>query len=338
MGRGVKFLVVGLGSMGKRRIRNLQALGQRDVAGMDPRPDRRDEVAALHGLPVFAEFRQALDAFKPDALIIATPPDLHLAYAFQAAECGLSCFIEASVVDAEGILRLQERVAGTPLVMAPSCTMRFYPGPKRVRALIEAGVIGKPLSLTYHTGQYLPDWHPWEDIADFYVSKRATGGCREILPFELTWLNAIFGEPEPVACVATQVGTLDADIDDIYQCLVRYPGPLLASLTIDVLSRPRATRELRILGSTGQLVFSADEQCVRHISTDMTDWERFDLAPGTVESGYINPEEPYIEELGLFIAALERADPTLFPNTLQEDARVLDLLSRLESLSSAGRA
>lgn len=333
MGPGVRFLVVGLGSMGKRRIRNLHALGHADVAGVDPREDRRSESASKYGVAVFGDFTAALEAFRPDALIISTPPDLHMTYACQAAEQGLSCFIEASVVDADRILLLQERVRGTPILMAPSCTMRFFPGPKKVRELLAGGAIGTPLNVNYHTGQYLPDWHPWEDIADFYVSKRETGGCREILPFELTWLNALFGEPEPLACVTTKLGQFDADIDDIYHCLLRYPGGTLANLTIEVLSRPQATRELRILGSEGQIVFSADERCVRHIRTGQDEWQRFELGAGRVESGYINPEEPYVEELASFIAALEQADASRFPNTLQEDARVLDVLSRLEALS-----
>ena len=39
----MNFLVVGLGSMGKRRVRCLQALGYRDVNGFDSRADRRKE-------------------------------------------------------------------------------------------------------------------------------------------------------------------------------------------------------------------------------------------------------------------------------------------------------
>ena len=38
----------------------------------------------------------------------------------------------------------------------------------------------------YHSGQYLPDWHPWESYKDFYVSNPATGARREIVPFELS--------------------------------------------------------------------------------------------------------------------------------------------------------
>ena len=39
----LKILVVGLGSMGKRRIRNLVKLGHRDILGFDTQKLRRNE-------------------------------------------------------------------------------------------------------------------------------------------------------------------------------------------------------------------------------------------------------------------------------------------------------
>jgi len=330
----MKFLVIGLGSMGKRRVRNLRALGHRDIAGFDPRDDRRNEAASLYGVTPFASYQEALAKFKPNALIISTGPRYHMDYALPAAEAGLHCFVEASVVDAERILELNRRVRGTKLVMAPSCTLRYYPGPKKVKELVQSGAIGKPLNLNYQTGQYLPDWHPWEHIRDFYVSDRDTGGGREIVPFELTWLNDIFGDPQPLACVKTKLTDIVADIDDIYHCLLRYPGGMLANLTVEVVSRPKATREMCILGTEGKIVFSGDENAVRYIRVGDADWTRLPLCGGTVESGYINPEEPYIAELGDFVRAAEESNASLFPNTLVQDARVLTLLSQLEQLST----
>jgi predicted dehydrogenase len=320
--------------MGKRRVRNLQALGHQDVAGFDPREDRRQEAASQYGVATFASHDEALRQFKPDALIISTGPRHHMDYALPAAERGLHCFIEASVVDAERILELDRHVRGTKTVMAPSCTLRYYPGPKKVKELVDSGTIGRPLNLNYQTGQYLPDWHPWEHIRDFYVSHRDTGGGREIVPFELTWLNEIFGDPQPLACTKAKLTDIEADIDDVYHCLLRYPGGMLANITVEVISRPKATREMRILGTHGEIVFSGDEKTVRHIRVGDTDWTRSPLDTGTIQAGYINPEEPYIAELGDFIRAVESSDPALFPNTLEKDVRILTILNHLERLST----
>lgn len=329
----MKFLVVGLGSMGKRRVRNLQALGHASLAGFDPRADRREEASSRYGIETFDAFDKALAAFRPDALVISTDPSLHMDYAHPALKRGLHCFIEASVVEGERIAELCKALEGTPLVMVPSCTMRYYPGPIAIRDVIRSGKIGKPLNLNYLTGQYLPDWHPWEHIRDFYVSRRETGGAREIVPFELTWINEIFGEPVPLACVKDKLTDMDADIDDIYHCLLRYPNGMLANVTVEVISRPKAIRELNILGSEGRLVFSADENCVRYIAVGDTDWTRIDLGAGTVEKDYINPEEPYIAEMADFVKAVAAANRKVFPNTLESDVRILALLNNLERLS-----
>lgn len=329
----MKFLVVGLGSMGKRRVRNLQALGIAEIAGFDPRADRQAEAAERNGIKVFDNFEVAMQAYQPDVFVISTSPDLHMQYAYYAFERGISCFIEASVVESEKIKRLAEMIQGTQTVIAPSCTMRYFPGPRKIKELVKSGAIGKVLNINYQTGQYLPDWHPWEKIQDFYVSKTETGAGREIVPFELAWLNDIFGTPQPLACVKAKLTDMPADIDDIYHCLMRYDGGALANMTVEVISRPSATREMRVLGSEGEIVFSADSNSVRYINTSMSDWVEYKFNTGTVENQYINPEEPYIAEMKDFITALHAKDATLFPNSLSDDYAVLETLYALEKMS-----
>src|SRR5436190_1017169 len=77
------------------------------------------------------------------------------------------------------------------------------------------GTIGRPLAFTHHVGQYLPDWHPWEDYRTFYVSRRATGAAREIVLFELNWLSSLFGPVTAVTGMKAKLSSLEADIDDI---------------------------------------------------------------------------------------------------------------------------
>jgi len=329
----MKYLVIGLGSMGKRRIRNLHALGVNSVAGFDPRKDRRQESLEKYGIPVFESLEVAMQNFRPQVFVISTPPDLHMQYAYYAFDHKISCFIEASVAEPEKIKKLSETIQGSHIVMAPSCTMRFYPGPQKIKELIGTGVIGKVLNINYQTGQYLPDWHPWEKIEDYYVSKRETGGAREIIPFELTWLNDIFGAPEALACVKAKLTDMSADIDDVYHCLFRYDDNVIANLTVEVISRPKSTRHMRILGSSGEIVFDADSNSVRYINTSMDDWKEFQLDTGTIESLYINPEEPYITEMKYFVAAAKSRDASLFPNSLADDYLILRTLLDLENLS-----
>jgi len=329
----MKFLVIGLGSMGKRRVRNLIALNYKDIAGYDPRSDRVGFVKNKYDIETFSNFDRAIDEFKPEAFIISTPPDLHMEYAYYALKRGIHCFIEASVTDADKILNLSNKIKNTDVVIVPSCTMRFYPGPMKIKELVKQEVIGKPLNYNYQSGQYLPDWHPWETIEEFYVSNPETGGCREIVPFELTWLNDIFGNPDPLACVKRKLTDMNAPIDDIYHCLLEYPDGLIGNLTVEVVSRPKATREFRLIGSKGEIVFSDHDNTVKYINTSMKDWKIITLKTGSVEKQYINPEEPYIEEMRKFSNAVIKRDISLFSNSLYDDYRVLKNLYDLEDLS-----
>ncbi len=332
----MKFLVIGLGSMGKRRVRNLIALGYKDsVVGFDPRVDRTNETKE-YGIETFNDFDEAIGKYKPDAFLISTPPNLHMKYAYFAYENNISCFIEASVVDADKILELSKIIKNKNIVMAPSCTMRYYPGPMKIKELVENGTIGKVLNYNYHTGQYLPDWHPWEDIKDFYVSNPDTGGAREIVPFELTWLNNIFGDAKPLACVRKKLTDMPTDIDDIYHCLLEYPNNIIGNLTVEVISRPKAVREFRVMGAEGEIIFSGDTNSVKYINTDMQDWETISFDTGTVQDGYINPEEPYINEVKDFVNSIKlviNGKKSNYTNTLEDDYKILQNLYRLEEIS-----
>ena len=69
-------------------------------------------------------------------------------------------FIEASVTEREKINKLNKinQNLEEPLVIAPSCTMRFYPMPMKLKTLLASERIGKVTYFNYVTGQYLPSF------------------------------------------------------------------------------------------------------------------------------------------------------------------------------------
>lgn len=329
----MKFLIIGLGSMGKRRVRNLLALDEKEIAGFDISNERTLEAKQKYEIETFTDFQKAIDTFKPDVLIISTPPNLHMKYAYYAYENNMHCFIEASVVDSDKILALHKKVKESKLIIVPSCTMAYFPAPIKLKELINSKIIGEPLNFNYHSGQYLPDWHPWEKIEDFYVSNPNTGGCREIVPFELTWINELFGDSTALACVKRKLTNMNADIDDIYHSILEYENNMILNLTVEVISRPEAVREFRLLGTKGEIVYSSDSEILKYINIDMKEWEEISFNKGTIEAQYINPEEPYINEMKDFIDAIIKKDISIFPNDLEKDYKILNTLYLLEDLA-----
>ena len=331
----MRFLIVGLGSMGKRRVRNLQRLGYNSIIGYDPRKDRCKEASEKYGIKTTQEWSNA-ENFDVDAWIISTPPDTHLDYGLAAVDRGTTFFTEANVTD-DRAPKLIQLLNETGVLSAPSCTLRYNHGVKTIKTLVEKGKIGTPLSFTYQCGQHLPDWHPWESYKDFYVSKRETGACREIVPFELCWITDIFGSVAQLSCFKDKVSNLDADIDDIYQLLLRFENGISGHLVVDVIARP-AVRVFRLCGSDGTIEWNHSENVVKLWTASDTpntyELETIDLNPGTVEASYIHAEEPYVDEMADFVAAVKGEKPWSY--TYEEDEAVLDLLVRAERSSDSG--
>lgn len=327
----MKAVVVGLGSMGKRRIRCLKRLGVSDIVGFDPRSDRLEEASSKYDIQTVESWDTVKD-MQVDAWIISTPPDTHIDYGIQAIEKGVSFFTEANVNDPR-IDDLLSRLKNSKVVGAPSCTMRYYFGPRRIKELVEAGAVGRPLTFTYQSGQYLPDWHPWENYMDFYVSKRLTGACREIVPFELCWLIDIFGSVKSLSSMKDKLGDLEADIDDIYQLLLRFDKKVIGHLMVDVISRP-AVRSFRLLGTTGTIEWDHSLNLIRYYNSSEDSWNEESLVKGTIEDDYIHAEEPYVDEIADFLAAIRHEKP--WPYSFTEDEQVLSLLLRAETSNERG--
>lgn len=325
----MKFLIVGLGSMGKRRIRNLKYLKAGEIIGFDTMEARRNEAEEKYGIKTFDNFDHAMKE-EPDALIISTPPDLHVKYALEAAKHDKHFFMEASVVD-DGMDELIALCRNKKIVAAPSCTMRFQSSIEKMKELVDSGIIGNIMLFTHHSGQYLPDWHPWEDYRKFYVAKKATGAAREIVSFELVWLEWVFGQIDTVSCFKGKLSNLEIDIDDAYQCIMKFKNGVLGNMLVDVISRV-AERSCEIYGEKGNIRWEWGSG-VKLYTADDKKWTEYAEQAGTRVTGYDEKiaEEPYIEEIGTFVRAVK--GEIKYPYTLEEDKRVLDVLKDLEKSS-----
>ena len=91
-------LIVGLGSMGKRRAR-LTARLRKDAKlfGVDKAESRRAEAKAL-GVEAFASLDEALAAAKPDAALVCTAPLSHAAIIDRLLDADVPVFTELNLV------------------------------------------------------------------------------------------------------------------------------------------------------------------------------------------------------------------------------------------------
>jgi len=323
----MKFLVVGLGSMGKRRIRSLLSLGHSEIVGFDLREDRRIECKTKYSIRTI-EYLNEITFSDFNAMIISVPPDKHLDYIGMAIDNRIPAFIEASVIS-EHIKIALEKNQKPQVFLAPSCTLKFHPIIKDIKEIIDSKKYGNMTNFTFHSGQYLPDWHPWEDVEDFYVSKRETGGGREIVPFELTWITGVFGFPKEVKGFFTKTMNVGANIEDSYAFNMKFENGL-GSVIVDVATR-FATRSLIINLEKAQIRWNWEEGKVKIFEAEKNRWIHQFQPEGKAESGYNKNiiEEMYVVEIKYFIEGMQ--DSSKYPNSLENDLKVLSLLDEIEN-------
>lgn len=323
----MRFLQVGLGSMGKRRIRCLKRLGYHDIIGLDLRQDRRKEAQDKYSIKTFGDAKD-IDFGSLDIIIISTPPDRHDEYIELAIKNGIPAFVEASVVLGR-LENLKDAARNTKVLIAPSCTLRYHPAIKKLKEIVKSGRYGKITNFIYHSGQYLPDWHLYERVKDFYVSRKETGGAREIVPFELTWIVDLAGLPKKVAGFKGRTMNVGAKIDDTYVIATEFKNGIYGVLNINVTAR-YATRILILNMEHAQILWRWDENVIKLYDAQKKRWINKYYTQGVAAKGYNKniSEDMYVDELDTFIKAALRKGK--FPNTLQEDIAILKILEKVE--------
>ena len=238
----MRFLIIGCGSMGKRRARCLRQLGHRDVAAVDVREDRRQEIAAQSKVEAYASFDEAL-AGGGDFALVCVPPHLHADYLDRCIDAGVPAFCEApmtlTLADADAVIEAAEAKG---VFLAPSCTYLHKDIHQTIKGYLEEERFGRPLAAVSHVGQHVADWHPYEDYRDFYASKRSQGGMGlDMLPHDLHLFTDLLGEVRALTCMARRRSTdIDTEPDafDAYDVLLDLEAGVTLTLHQDMFQRP----------------------------------------------------------------------------------------------------
>ena len=333
--KNFKFFQIGLGSMGKRRIRNLirHKIAAKNIIGFDKQPERIREAVKIHKITPVYSFQEGLKKFNPDVFIISTPPDTHWKYFIPAAKHKKHFFVEHPTTD-KGYAELKHLLDGS-FVGAPSCTLRFHPAIKEIKKHISNNTIGSVLSFQYHLGQYLPDWHLWEDYKKVYFSKKTTGACREMFAFELLWLTYVLNlsDIKKIQGITKKISNLDMTADDFYSYIAEFKNGVIGTTVIDLLSRS-PFRTLRVIGTDGVLDWEWQKHEIR-ILKPKNKLQIISIAPGHRKTHYVASEDPYEEEVGVFLDAI--CGKKTYPFTFSENQKHLKALLALEKSSKTGK-
>ena len=236
----MKALVIGLGSMGKRRIRLMKQIDDNlEIIGVDSRIDRREEADNLFNIKTFSDMDEALLCF-PDCAFVCTSPLSHGKIISDLLKKNIHIFTEINLVD-DYYDEILKTIKNDDHIIFLSSTFLFR---KDINWIINR-ISNQMVNYIYHTGQYLPDWHPWENIKDFFVSDKRTNGCREIMAIELPWMFEAFGDISDIKTIKSNISDLKLDYPDNYFLMIEHKNGNKGLVAVDVVAR-KAQRNLEI--------------------------------------------------------------------------------------------
>ena len=179
--------IVGGGFVGAAHIEALRRLGSVEIAAVSNRHDPQAKAEALFVPKGYADYRQMLEAEKPDVVHICTPNDSHYEIALFAMQRGIHVICEKPMTRTLDEARaLAEYATAHNLVNAVNFNCRFYPQILEARSTVRSGSLGDIRAIM---GGYLQDWLFWDTDYSWRLEPEISGESRAFADIGSHWID-----------------------------------------------------------------------------------------------------------------------------------------------------
>lgn len=324
----MSYLVVGQGSMGKRRVRCLMKnkVPADEIVVFDFREDRLKQAQEEFGVRTLKDIDTALRDPELKAVIVSVPGFAHMQYCLAAAEMGKHWFCEVPLsLDTAENEKLEKLTTAGNLVGAPGCQMFYHPLIQELKKWLSGPLGGSVLAANYTFGSYLPDWHPYEDYRKFYgADKTMGGGNLDVIAQELLWIRWIVDSKiVAVTCRTSKNSDLELlnDTPDHHEIILEFESGLMLSAHFDLINRAHECHlQMVTKNSTAKWTKRSDSLMI--YDPEAAKWDSLPAPTGFVK------EDCYIAEIAEFISCVNQNKP--WPIAIKEASDVVRVLECLE--------
>lgn len=325
----MKVVVIGLGSMGKRRIRLIKKIDESiEICGVDGNLERCNAASELYGIKTYTSIAEVNSKDEISCAFVCTSP---LSHADIIQECLLNywhVFTELNLVTD----KYEENIA---LAKKNNCELFlsstfFYQD--EVIYMKRQIKDRQNLNYIYHIGQYLPDWHPWENYKDFFIGNKRTNGCREIMAIEFPWLLNTFGQVKEYSVISDKMTELNINYNDNYMVQLIHENGRKGVLIVDVVS-PKAVRNLEVYGENFYISWDGTPEGLMEFNQETKETEHVELYDDIERmEGYsaFVVENAYQNEIQEFFDVLDGKKTQQYG--FEKDMEILQLIDKIEGV------
>lgn len=317
-------MVVGYGSIGKRYVDNLINFTNAKVIICTKNKEANQ---LKNKVKVFASLRKALQE-KPDIGIVCNETSLHIKTAITIAEHNCHLLIEKPLSDSiDEVHSLISLIKKKKLISMVGSNMRFHKCIKKIKKIIDSGMLGRIISVRVENGSYLPNWHPWEDYRISYASNKNLGGGVVLTQIhEIDYLYWFFGKVSEISSITGKFSDLELDVEDLSTMLLKFKKNIVAEVHLDYFQQIES-RNCKIVGTKGILYWDSDTNIVRcYINLKRKWYTKF-------KYDNYQRNDMFVDELKYFLNCVKNRKSTI--NPVDDGLKILQiaLAAKKSSLS-----
>ncbi len=311
-----RIMICGLGSIGSRLARLLQAHFDCDLAAYRSQRDKPD----VPGIPQIYDW-YGIGKFSPDIAFITNPTSHHMELAIECASRGMHLFIEKPLSHSlEGAETLQEIIRKKELLTYVGCNLRFDPIIRHLKETVRPEQVSHARVICSSS---LPQWRPEQDYRNSYSAKKALGGGVILdLIHEPDYCAWLFGRINGIEGTAGKISDLEIETEDFADMVLRHDSGIQSHIHIDYTGRI-PERKIEIQGDGFHIEADLLARKLRSI---------IDGTKATVKMDTIDRDYTYLEELRYFFRCIENRQEPM--NSVAEHLSILKPL--LDFKKSAG--
>lgn len=245
----MKYLFIGLGSIGLRHLQNLRSLTKEPIYALRTKVNK--ELDKKYNITSMESLKEAMD-LKPDVVFITNPTSKHLQYAMMF--CDSHLFIEKPFsTSSEGLEALLSTMEKSNKICFVGYNYRFHPQLIEIKKYLKD--IGKLYYSRIELAYYLPNWHLKEDYRKSYSARKDLGGGALLtLSHAIDTAYWLFGDMQVLCSQMSKVSSLDIDVDDIVSIVMQTKDKTIIEVHLDYL-QPFYTHNIKIVGSVDEEEF-----------------------------------------------------------------------------------
>ena len=330
-----KILMIGLGSIGQRHVRNLRRVlcDKCEISAYRVRRLQqtfsdtmqiRDgvDLEEEYHIKVYTNLDEALKEAEPDIVFVTNITRRHMECALAAAEAGCNIFLEKPVSDSmDGVDRLMQLKEEKNIKVFMGYQNRYHVCVDKLREYLKESAVGQLISVEASFCERLTTMHTYEDYSTTYMARKEMGGgpVLNLQIHDIDLLQWIFGMPKEgsVQAILGRHSNLKIDVEDhaVISYMTEYQGnDLTVTTRSDFLQYPPVHRFV-IVGEKGRIELDFNKAEILWIQG----------SGEVVKNTYpeFNRNDMFIRELKSFLESIENETPEEIP--LEEGVKGLQI-------------